>query len=92
MRHNGPMRRHHLALFLFTRNIGLMIEQSSCRGDEPLPQQGVSACRGFTITGKATEEAMLKKLQAKRMVWSNESRISSRIILANFLRSMGRHS
>jgi hypothetical protein len=31
---------------------------------------------------------MLRTPQAKRIGWSNESRISSRVILANFLRSM----
>ena len=32
---------------------------------------------------------MLKKPQAKRMGWNYESRILSRVILANFLRSIG---
>ena len=45
----------------------------------------------MTVAGKATEEATIKKPQAKRMGWSNESRISSWFIVVNFLRSsMGR--
>ena len=66
------------------------MEPSSRRDDEPLPQRVASACGGLTVAGKATEEATMKKPQAKRMGWSNESRISSRVIVANFLRSMGR--
>jgi hypothetical protein len=64
------------------------MEQSSRRDDAPLPQRVFSACGGLTLAGKANEEATLKKLQAKRMDWSNESRISSRVGLANFLRSI----
>jgi hypothetical protein len=67
-----------------------MMEQSTCRDDETPPQRVVSACGDLTVVGKAIEEATLKKPQAKRMVWSNGSRISSRVTLANFLRSMGR--
>ena len=66
------------------------MEPSSHRDDELLPQRVVSACGGLTVAGKATEEATIKKPHVKRMIWSNESRISSRVIIANFLRSMGR--
>jgi hypothetical protein len=65
------------------------MEETSRRDNEPLPQQVLSACGGLTVAAKATEEATLKKPQAKRMVWSKESRISSRVILANYLCSMG---
>jgi hypothetical protein len=67
------------------------VEPSTRCDDEPLPQRVVSACGGLNAAGKAIEEARLKKPQAKRVVWSNESRISSQVILANFLyASMGR--
>jgi hypothetical protein len=41
-----------------------------------------------TVAGKVTEEATLKKPQAKWMGWSNGSSILSWIILANFPHSM----
>jgi hypothetical protein len=66
------------------------MEPSTRRDDEPPPQRVVSACGGLIVAGKATEEAM-QKPQAKRMVWSNENCISSRVTLPTFLRSMGRY-
>jgi hypothetical protein len=52
------------------------MKPSSRRMDEPLPQRVVSAYGGLIEAGEDTEEATLKKLEAKRMDWSNESCIS----------------
>jgi hypothetical protein len=67
----------------------MKMEPKSRRDDEPKPMGVASYGEFLTVAGKDTEEATLKNSPSKRMDWRNESRICSRVIVADFLRSMG---